>query len=411
MYNKDMAGLRSKLPWVIIGVQVILLGGVVAAIVLRPDKAAAPTPAIQAQNQSSGYKAPVITPVAFAKGLSAPTAIASSGLEGDTQLFIAERAGRVRSIDTSGKVSEPVLDISQDVLASGEMGLLGLAFDPKFATNNYFYVFYINKQKKTVVARYALGTETSRPGPPKVLLTLQQEYGNHKGGELQFGPDGYLYVGIGDGGGSGDPHNRGQDKNTFFGKILRIDVSKGDPYSVPDTNPFVKTTAAKPEIWAYGLRNPWRFSFDRASGDMYLADVGQNAYEEINFQPAGSKGGQNYGWRCYEGNHDFNKKDCKDKDQYVSPAIEYDHSNNRCSVTGGFVYRGDREPSLDGKYIYGDFCSGELFYAEKHQDTWKQTVAASTDHAISTFGQDVKGELYYADLNTGTIYRITDAAN
>lgn len=408
-----MHSARQKLPLLIISIEILLLIGVVGAIVYHPRKAAAPAPAKSAQTPAEHYNPPQITPVAYAKGLSAPTSIAVTPDTTDTRLFVTERAGRIRAVDTAGAVSEPVLDISAQVLDSGgEMGLLGIAFDPKFTTNRYMYIFYISKQKQTVLARYELSQDGKKAvtTSAKVLLTLQQEYGNHKGGQLQFGPDGYLYVGIGDGGSSGDPHNYAQDTNTWFGKILRLDTGNGS-YAIPASNPFAKAAGAKPEIWATGLRNPWRFSFDRKTGDLYVADVGQNMYEEINVQKAGSKGGENYGWRCYEAGHDFNTKNCRSLSTYISPVIEYDHSNNRCSVTGGYVYRGASEPALTGKYLYADFCSGELFYTQEQNGSWKPTLAATTPHKISTFGQDNAGELYFADIDAGSIFRLTDAAN
>jgi glucose/arabinose dehydrogenase len=267
---------------------------------------------------------------------------------------------------------------------------------------------------QTVVSRftYSQSANTIATSSEKVLLTLQHIYGNHKGGQIAFGPDGYLYIAIGDGGSANDPHNNGQNKQVWFGKLLRIDVDRGDPYQIPATNPFANDpdTKVKREIWAFGLRNPWRFGFDRQTGDLYIADVGQGVYEEIDFQAAASKGGENYGWRCREGLHDFNMTACKDASQYAPPVIEYSHEDGRCSVTGGAVYRGALEPALQGKYFYADYCSGEIFYTQQ-STTWTTTVAATTQHRISTFGEDTAGEIYYTDLPAGTLYRVTDTAN
>jgi glucose/arabinose dehydrogenase len=238
------------------------------------------------------------------------------------------------------------------------------------------------------------------------MLSFKQPYGNHNGGDLTFGPDGYLYVALGDGGQAGDPDDRAQNKNSFLGKILRIDVNTDQPYVVPDTNPFVGQANVKPEIWAYGLRNPWRISFDSQTGDLYIADVGQASLEEVDFQPASSKGGENYGWRCYEGTQEYNIEGCAAAANYVTPVVEYGHEDGRCSITGGYVYRGKAQPALQGKYFYGDFCGEQLFYASRSHGKWSQTLALQTTFAISAFGQASDGELYFADYNTGNIYKI-----
>jgi glucose/arabinose dehydrogenase len=255
------------------------------------------------------------------------------------------------------------------------------------------------------------GADVADPASEKILFTLKQPYVNHNGGDLVFGPDGYLYATLGDGGSGGDPGNRAQNKSSYFGKILRIDVNSGDPYSVPADNPFVHDAGAKPEVWAYGLRNPWRISFDRLTGDLYIADVGQDSVEEVDVQRAGSVGGENYGWRCYEGNQAYNTANCKPASAYVVPVLTYAHQDGRCSITGGFVYRGARYPALTGKYFYGDFCSGQLFYVSRENGVWTNRLAATTPYAISTFGQGNDGELYFADTKTGSIYHIQDTAN
>ncbi|HSX17580.1 MAG TPA: PQQ-dependent sugar dehydrogenase [Patescibacteria group bacterium] len=411
-----MNAIRDRLLWIIIGLEVAVLVVILTLAIVHPHKAAAPAPAaVQTTTPQQQFNAPVIEPVLFAKGLASATSIVATGTPGDKSLFVTERQGFIRTLDNKGVVSGPVLDITPKVLDNGEMGLLGLAFHPKFKDNHYFYAYYINRDKKTVVARYTMdpATNTAKASTEKVLLTLQQVYGNHKGGQLQFGPDGYLYIGIGDGGSAGDPDNHGQDTHTWFGKILRIDVDHGDPYSVPSTNPFARSTdtSVKPEIWAMGLRNPWRFSFDSKTKDLYIADVGQDKYEEVDVQKASSKGGENYGWRCYEATHSYNAAGCKGADQYVMPMLEYAHDNKRCSITGGYVYRGSAEPALVGKYLYGDYCTGEIFYASVQNGAWTQTLGIDTDNAISTFGQDNSGELYYADVANGNIYHLTDSAN
>jgi glucose/arabinose dehydrogenase len=241
-----------------------------------------------------------------------------------------------------------------------------------------------------------------------VLLKVKQPYENHNGGALAFGPDGYLYIALGDGGSGGDPENHAQNKNDFLGKILRIDINKGDPYGVPADNPFAAEAGTKPEIWAWGLRNPWKMSFDRKTGDFWIADVGQNKIEEVNMQKKSSKGGENYGWRCYEGTQTYNTDGCKDASTYVGPVFEYaQEGGDRCSVTGGYQYRGTDNPDLVGSYIYGDFCSGEILSATEQDGKWTQTVVLKTPYKISTFGQDNDNELYVSDLASGSIYRLS----
>lgn len=357
---------------------------------------------------------PVITTDEVASGFTSPTAIISTGQPSDRRLFIVERTGLIRFVSPPDKAApRTFLDISDKVQNSGEMGLLGLAFHPDFEQNGYFFVNYVDKNQTTVIARYTASSDknTGEPDSEKIILTLKQPYPNHNGGDLTFGPDGYLYAALGDGGSAGDPENRAQDKNSLFGKILRLDINKGDPYAIPVTNPFRGESGAKEEIWAYGLRNPWRISFDRSTGDLYIADVGQGALEEINVQKAASRGGENYGWRCFEGNQPYHPDGCLDADRYTAPVVEYNHDEGRCSVTGGYVYRGKANPALIGKYFYGDYCNGQLFYASEKEGKWRQTLAIKTALSISAFGQGSDGELYLADFKTGAIYTLKDTAN
>lgn len=354
---------------------------------------------------------PLVRPELVATGLKSPTGIVAAF---DQRLFVLEQAGQVRIIDNAKKLSEkPFLDLSSEVLSGGEMGLLGLAFHPAYQDNGYFYASYIDKDQNTVIARFTVSADANvaDPASKKVIFTLKQPYANHNGGDIAFGPDGFLYIALGDGGSGGDPHNYGQNKDSYLGKILRIDSNNGDPYAVPSTNPFVNEPGVKPEIWAYGLRNPWRISFDKETGDLYIADVGQGKLEEINVQKADSKGGENYGWRCYEGTQAHKPEGCKPAEEYTAPIVEYNHDDGRCSVTGGYVYRGEQYPALSGKYFYGDFCNGQLFYADTTGDTWTNVLAATTPYRISTFGQGIDGELYFADFTSGSIYHIRDAAN
>jgi len=397
---------------IVIGVELLAaLGIIVWAVFIRNDKPTITntqpvTPAVVTH-------VPKVQPLLYAQGLTRPTAIASLPSTTDKRLFVTEAAGQVRVITPDAQLANaPLLDIRSRVLDNGqEMGLLGLAFHPKFASNSYMYVDYVNKSQETIIARYTVDQKTfsADPATEKILLKIKQPYVNHNGGALVFGPNGYLYIGMGDGGSAGDPENRAQNRQEFLGKILRIDVDHGDPYSIPKDNPFAEGKGGKPEIWALGLRNPWRISFDSKTGDMYIADVGQDKYEEVDFEKTGTAGGQNYGWRCKEGLHDFNTSSCTASAILTDPAFEYTHDENRCSITGGYVYRGSKYPSLAGKYFYADYCSGQLYYAEQVGGKWQQTLAASTQFGVSTFGQAADGELYLADIKTGSLYHLTDS--
>ena len=403
---------RKKTPrWAIIG----LFGLVAVAVLLlinmqRPARVTAPSPT----KPTKALADPIVRPSLVTTGLQAPTAIIATHQALDKRLFVVELAGTIRIITGSEQLTaRPYLDISQKVLAGGEMGLLGLAFHSDYAKNGYFYINYVDKEQNTVLARYKVSADANvaDSDSEKILFRLKQPYTNHNGGDLAFGPDGYLYAALGDGGSGGDPENRAQDKNSYFGKILRLDINKGDPYGIPPTNPFVGQANAKPEIWAYGLRNPWRISFDKVKGDLFIADVGQGKLEELNLQLAASKGGENYGWRCFEGNQSFKADGCLEANKYVAPILEYNHDEDRCSITGGYIYRGRQSPALVDKYFYGDYCNGQIFYASQKQGRWQQTLVAETPFKISTFGQGSDGELYLADYATGSLYRIQDTAN
>ena len=392
-------------------VELIVAAGIVAWVHMRPQQAV-PKPAKSTTQQPAPLKAPSVALVQFATGLSAPVDIAALPDAADKRLFVVEQAGTIRSLSNEGKVgATPLLDITNNVQYSGEMGLLGLAFHPKFADNGYLYVNYVDKKQNTIIARFTVDKTTGAAdtSSQKILLSVKQPYTNHNGGDLAFGPDGYLYIALGDGGSGGDPENRAQNKNELLGKLLRIDADKADPYAIPADNPFA-AGGGRPEIWAYGLRNPWRLSFDRTTGDLYIADVGQNLYEEVNYAVAGSPGGQNYGWRCREALHDFNTKACQAANAYVPPVLEYSHDGGNCSITGGYVYRGTQYPALAGNYFFADLCSGQVSYTAAGNQ-WKATAATSTKYQISTFGEDSSGELYLADVAGGIVYRIEDTAN
>lgn len=345
----------------------------------------------------------------IATGLAYPVAITHAG-DGSGRLFITLQGGRIVIYNGTQILPTPFLDISTLVSCCGERGLLSTAFHPQYSNNGFFYVFYTNLNGDLVIARYSRSSNNPNVADPSsalILLTIPHPtYSNHNGGQLQFGPDGYLYIATGDGGGGGDPFNHGQNKETLLGKLLRIDVNSGSPYSIPPTNPFVGQPGAD-EIWAYGLRNPWRFSFDRLTGDLFIADVGQNNWEEVNFQAANSPGGHNYGWRLMEGAHCYNPPTNCNDGTLTLPILEYGHTLG-CSITGGYRYRGTKIPVLSGAYLYGDYCSGRIWGAIFNGTSWVTTELLDSPYNISTFGEDENGEIYLAHhhASSGAIYRI-----
>jgi glucose/arabinose dehydrogenase len=292
--------------------------------------------------------------------------------------------------------------------AQSERGLLVLAFHPGYVDNGFFFVNYTDRQGSTVVARFSASDNPVQADPASdtILLTVEQPAANHNGGHLAFGPDGYLYVGTGDGGGAGDQFGNGQNGATLLGSILRLDVDQSQGYAVPADNPFVGDPAVRDEIWAIGLRNPWRFAFDSLTGDLYIADVGQNTYEEVNFQPAGAPGGQNYGWPIMEAAHCFPQDRACGRSGMTLPVVEYDPAQG-CSVTGGYVYRGREFPSLNGTYLFGDYCSGRIWgLARDTSGEWQVAGLAQFDIRPSSFGEDETGELYLLDMGRGELVGI-----
>jgi glucose/arabinose dehydrogenase len=338
-------------------------------------------------------------------GLRQPVYVTHAG-DGSGRLFVVEQSGRIRLVQPAASprggqgrlLEQPFLDIADRIRHAGEQGLLGLAFHPDYKKNGRFFVNYVRQADgSTVIAEFRVSSNPNVAlADERVLLTVAQPYPNHKGGMVEFGPDGFLYIALGDGGSGGDPGDRGQSRNELLGKLLRIDVDRGAPYAVPADNPFA-SGGGRPEIFAWGLRNPWRFSFDRQTGELWAADVGQNAWEEIDLVTRGG----NYGWRVMEGNHCFLPREGCARDGLVPPVAEYGHEKGRCSITGGYVYRGARLPGLRGTYLYGDYCSGEIF-------AWaggSQQVLLATGLPIASFGQDQEGELYVVG-HGGTIHRI-----
>ncbi|MBK8618540.1 MAG: PQQ-dependent sugar dehydrogenase [Anaerolineales bacterium] len=346
-----------------------------------------------------------------ASGIAAPVFITNAN-DGSGRLFILEKVGFIRILKKGVMLSMPFLDVHTIVNSEGERGILALAFHPNYPSNGRFYIAYNDQSGSLILASYlrsSIDPDQADPSSAVILLTIPKNFSNHNGGTLVFGQDGYLYWSTGDGGGGGDPDNNSQNLNSLLGKILRLDIDSGSPYGIPATNPFYNdpNPSIREEIWAYGLRNPWRISFDRLTHDLYIGDVGQGAREEINFQPAGSVGGENYGWRVMEGSLCYNPFSGCNQSGKVLPVAEYDHSLG-CSVTGGNVYRGALYTQLQGLYFYADYCSGRIFSLYKDvTNTWISTQIADTPYLISTFGEAENGELYLADYSGGKIYQLT----
>ncbi len=381
---------------------------------------------------------PVISLRPVASGLQAPDYVTNAG-DSSGRIFIVEQAGIIRIVHNGNLLTKPFLDISDRVRFYGEEGLLSLAFPPDFAQKGYFYVYYTRKgETNNQVSRFHLTSDPNIADPnseEQILFLNHPGHTNHNGGLLVFGPDGYLYIGTGDGGGSGDLNGNAQNPGSLLGKLLRIDTeyawghmpiagnklfmplifnstqSPPSPaYKIPASNPFVGQNGARPEIWALGLRNPWRYSFDRQTNDLYIADVGQDTWEEIDFQPANSKGGENYGWNILEGNYCYppGTAGCSQPANYSPPVWEYNHGpndTNGCSITGGYVYRGVSYPAMQGIYFYGDYCSRTVWGLQNNAGQWSQHTFLTALGGITSFGEDQAGELYLTASN-GVVYQV-----
>jgi glucose/arabinose dehydrogenase len=346
--------------------------------------------------------------VEVVSGFNRPVFVTGAG-DGSGRLFIMEQDGKIFVMVNGALQETPFLDVSKLVSRNAnERGLLGLAFHPKYTENGTFFIDYTDKNGDTAIAKYTVSGDNPNvadPASAQIILGIKQPYANHNGGMLAFGPDSYLYIGMGDGGSEGDPHGNGQNYGVLLAKILRIDVDNGTPYGIPADNPSSTNPAFAPEAWATGLRNPWRFSFDRATGDLYIGDVGQNQWEEVDFQPADSKGGENYGWNIMEGTHSYSGVPAPSG--LTAPFFDYSHDNG-CSVTGGYVYRGKALPDLQGVYFFGDYCSGTIWAS--YRDTsgaWQTNVFMDSHLAISSFGQDEDGELYVVN-HGGSVLRLQE---
>lgn len=340
----------------------------------------------------------------IASGLSNPVYLTAPA--GDARLFVVEKAGRIRIIRNGSLLPTPFLDISSKVSTGTEQGLLSVAFHPSYSSNGFFYVNYTNTDGDTRIERYTVSSnaDIANAASAKTILAIDQPFSNHNGGLNLFGPDGMLYVGMGDGGGGGDPNGNAQNKNVLLGKLLRIDVDHGDPYSIPAGNPFAGG-GGRAEIWAYGLRNPWRFTFDKTASMLYIADVGQNAFEEINVV-AGNRAGLNYGWNIMEGASCYNASSCN-QTGLQQPVVTYNRDGGACTVIGGMVYRGSAVPQLVGHYLYADYCAGWI-----KSFTWTNNAIANgtqwqtpTHGTILSFGEDASGEMYILSAN-GHVYKI-----
>ena len=381
-----------------------------------------------------------LSSVLIADGYKKPVFITSSPNNAKL-LYIVEQAGLIKLINDGKKLSRPFFDINKRVVnpnrPGDERGLLGFAFHPNHTNNGKFYINYMDNDGNTIISEFSTNSELRADHKSeRIILKLKQPYGNHNGGDIQFGPDGYLYISIGDGGKAGDPLNAGQDLSSLFGKIIRIDIEQ-KPYGIPKSNPFFGQKDKREEIWAWGLRNVWRFSFDKQTGDKYLADVGQNKWEEVNFEPASSEGGLNYGWRIMEANHCYDPKENCPTEGLIKPIIEYPNDANHpafafriieelsfsetdvegCSVTGGYVYRGQKIKSMQGQYIFGDYCSGNIWTLKvvngkainfKNRTEEINIGGGEFTTYISSFGQDSDGEIYIIDYNGG-IYKLIES--
>ncbi len=326
--------------------------------------------------------------------------------DGSNRLFLVQQNGEIRIVRNGEVLAEPFLSLLGQVSRGSEQGLLSLAFAPDFASSGRLYIYYTDTNGRSVIARYRAEGDSVDPDSEQIILTQSQFAANHNGGRLEFGSDGMLYFGFGDGGGGGDPQQTSQDGGTLLGKLIRIDVSGDDAgYAIPADNPFVNVSGTRGEVWALGLRNPWRMAFDRATGDLYVADVGQNNLEEVNFQPAG-QGGLNYGWSIFEGSSCFGaQSDCDQASGLTAPIFEYGRGDG-CSITGGQVYRGQDYPALDGMYLFGDFCTGQIWGTRRTDSGFATELLLDSTVTITTFGEDEMGNVYVA--GSGQIFLLSD---
>ncbi len=411
----------AKIPrhcafWLFLFFAVLILPGWETAVLIPSPLSAAPATTLDLSLEE------------YAAGLSLPTSIANTGIAGDGRLFVTLQGGQIRIIDGNGNhLPNPFLNIASKVSLYGENGLLGLAFDPNYAQNGYFYVYYTQRNdRNNYLARYQVN-----PADPNqaladsetILMIIDEPKDGHNGGSLAFGPDNFLYIGVGDGGlePKENPTTKPQALSSLLGKILRIDVTEtavNQPdcgtshYTIPANNPFTDGVGGNcDEVWAYGLRNPWRISFDRSNGDLYIGEVGENEWEEINWQPASSAGGENYGWPCYEANAPYNTTVCAANPiQHTTPIFAYPHgtAEQHCSVSGGYVYRGNQYPVMQGHFLLADFCSGFIWSLNQQGNNWEAVSYGDRTDLPTTFGESVDGELFVAELSSGKLYHLVE---
>lgn len=384
------------------------------APIASDDGSRLPTPSPSAASGGGAFD-PTRVAVEFDEvvaGLEAPVGVDHAG-DGSDRLFVLEQTGRIRIVRDGVLVERPFLDIADRLSAGGERGLLGLAFHPRFPGDPRVFVDYTDEQGNTRVSAFTVDParpDRVDPATERRLLLVEQPFPNHNGGALAFGPDGFLYIALGDGGGGGDPHGNGQLLQTLLGKILRIDIDRteGDrAYGIPPSNPYADgADGRRPEIWLTGLRNPWRMSFDRATGDLWIGDVGQNAWEEIDVHRAGSPGGANFGWNVMEGDHCFSPSSGCDPDGLVGPVAEYGHDEG-CTAIGGGVYRGTAQAALAGGYVFADYCSGRVWAIDPAGDgARKPTLVGESGRNVTSFGEDEQGELYATDVGSGSLVQV-----
>lgn len=345
-------------------------------------------------------------------GFESPVYLTSAG-DGSNRIFVVESKGIVKVVIDNIVLEQPYLDIS-DKVAAGEpgSGLLSLAFHPQFKRNKRFFVYYTDKEGNVIISEYKQKTDDQADETKeKIIFKIEQAAANHNGGQLAFGPDNNFYIGLGDADTAEASKGNAQNLDTMIGKILRVNVnSRMTEYAIPYLNPFLRTPTANSKIWAYGVRNPWRFSFDSKTGDLYITDRGANSWEEINFQPSSSEGGENYGWDFFEGFHKFNIKKSFDMKTLSMPVFEYSHDEG-CAITGGYVYRGSKYTNIEGTYIFSDLCSGVISGLRKTGDTWEVTEFLDTDYEVSSFGTDEENEIYLIDQKNGSVYSVETELN
>ncbi len=411
--RKDGDPMRHAITFALAVALLIAVGGCTTQA--EPPTVVDPRPPVSSEpTASTPVDAPLLDELEIdfapvAGGFEQPLYITSAG-DGSGRLFVAEKTGALKVVRDGEVRAEPFLDLSGRVSTNSERGLLGVAFTPDFAQSGVAYVSYTDSNGTSVLSRFDSDGERADPASERVVLQVEQPFANHNGGCIVFGPDGYLYFGLGDGGSGGDPLGAGQDLSTPLGALLRIDVGRPGAWSatasVPEDNPFAGVPDVEPLIWSYGLRNPWRFSFDRETGDLWIGDVGQNAVEEVDFQPAGSLGGENWGWNLFEGTAPYppDREVAEDRDAFEWPLVEYRHPTGR-SVTGGHVYRGEAFPAMRGVYFYGDYVTGRMWGLARTDGEVLNRELAATDMQIASFGEDESGELYVVDFR-GSVFRI-----